>query len=147
MAQFLVLKQFFKFEIIYIYRESKNSTENSHFHHFSDAEILCNHGTFVKTKNSALVIHCLGFSGGSDCKESACNPGELGSIPESGIPPEKGMATHSSILAWEIPWTEEPGGYSPWGHKKLDVIEWLTLAFSLHCLLKSRPFRCHPCPH
>ena len=25
-------------------------------------------------------------------------------------PPEKGMATHSSILAWEIPWTEEPGG-------------------------------------
>ena len=28
----------------------------------------------------------------------------------------KGMATHSSILAWRIPWTEEPGGYSPWGH-------------------------------
>ena len=26
-------------------------------------------------------------------------------------PPEKGMATHSSILAWEIPWTEEPGGF------------------------------------
>ena len=32
---------------------------------------------------------------------------------------EKGMATHSSILAWRIPWTEEPG-YSPWGHKELD---------------------------
>ena len=30
-------------------------------------------------------------------------------------PPEKGMATHSSILAWRIPWTEEPAGYSPWG--------------------------------
>ena len=30
----------------------------------------------------------------------------------------KEMATHSSILAWEIPWTEELGrGYSPWGHK------------------------------
>ena len=27
----------------------------------------------------------------------------------------EGMATHSSILAWRIPWTEEPGGYSPWG--------------------------------
>ena len=27
------------------------------------------------------------------------------------------MATHSSVLAWEIPWTEETGGYSPWGHK------------------------------
>ena len=33
------------------------------------------------------------------------------------------MATHSSILAWRIPWTEEPGGggYSPWGHKELDT--------------------------
>jgi len=32
-------------------------------------------------------------------------------------PLEEEMATHSSILAWEIPWTEEPVGYSPWGHK------------------------------
>ena len=31
---------------------------------------------------------------------------------------EKEMATHSSILAWKIPWTEEPGGlHSPWGHR------------------------------
>ena len=29
------------------------------------------------------------------------------------------MATHSSILAWKIPWAEEPGGYSPWGLKKV----------------------------
>ena len=36
---------------------------------------------------------------------------------------EKGMATHSSILAWRIPWTEEPGVYSPWGCKKLDTTE------------------------
>ena len=33
-------------------------------------------------------------------------------------PLEKEMATHSSILAWRIPWTEEPGGYGPWGHKE-----------------------------
>ena len=33
------------------------------------------------------------------------------------------MATHSSILAWRIPWTEEPGSYSPWGGKELDMIE------------------------
>ena len=32
-------------------------------------------------------------------------------------PLEKEMAIHSSILAWEIPWTEEPNGYSPWDHK------------------------------
>ena len=30
-------------------------------------------------------------------------------------PLEQKMATHSSILGWRIPWTEEPGGYSPWG--------------------------------
>ena len=29
---------------------------------------------------------------------------------------EKEMATHSTILAWETPWTEEPGGLHPWGH-------------------------------
>ena len=38
--------------------------------------------------------------------------------------PEKGMATHSSILAWRIPLTEEPGGLqSPWCHKELDMSE------------------------
>ena len=33
------------------------------------------------------------------------------------------MATHASILAWEIPWTEEPGGLHPWGLKELDTTE------------------------
>ena len=36
---------------------------------------------------------------------------------------EEGMATHSSVLAWGIPWTEEPGGYSPWGSKESDMTE------------------------
>ena len=49
------------------------------------------------------------FPGGSDDKESACNAGDLGSIPGSGRSLEKGMASHSSILAWKVPWTEEPG--------------------------------------
>ena len=34
---------------------------------------------------------------------------------------EKEMATHSGILAWEIPWTEGPGGCGPWGSKELDM--------------------------
>ena len=33
------------------------------------------------------------------------------------------MAAHSSVLAWRIPWTEAPGGYSPWGCKELDTAE------------------------
>ena len=41
-------------------------------------------------------------------------------------PLEKGMATHSGILAWRIPWTEEPGGLHPRGSKKLNVTERLT---------------------
>ena len=36
---------------------------------------------------------------------------------------EEGMAIHSSTLAWEIPWAEELVGYSPWGHKDLDITE------------------------
>ena len=36
---------------------------------------------------------------------------------------EKEMATHSSILAWKIPWVEEPVGYSPWGCKESDMTE------------------------
>ena len=38
-------------------------------------------------------------------------------------PLEEGMATHSGILAWEIPWIEEPGGYSPWGHREANMTE------------------------
>ena len=48
-------------------------------------------------------------------------------------PLEKEMATHSSILAWRIPRTEEPGGYSPQGHKESNMTEQGT--FSLHGLL------------
>ena len=36
-------------------------------------------------------------------------------------PLEKGMAAHSSILAGRIPWTKEPGGLSPWGHKETQL--------------------------
>ena len=46
----------------------------------------------------------------SDDKESTFNAGDLHSIPGSEDPLEKGMETHSNILAWRIPWTEEPGG-------------------------------------
>ena len=46
---------------------------------------------------------------GSDGKESACYAGDTNLIPGLGISPEKEMATHFRILAWRIPWTEEPG--------------------------------------
>ena len=48
-------------------------------------------------------------------KESACNAGDPGSVSELERSPEEGMATHSSILAWRIPWTEELGGLQSMG--------------------------------
>ena len=77
-----------------------------------------------------MHIHSLrnemGFPGGSDGKESAVNPRDLGSIPGlARSPGERG----SSILAWEIPWTEEPGEQQSMGCKGLNMIEQLTLSF------------------
>ena len=57
----------------------------------------------------------LGFPGGSDSEESACNTGDLGWKE----PLEEGMATHSRILAWRIPWTEEPGGLQSTGSQSV----------------------------
>ena len=51
-----------------------------------------------------------GFPGSSVFKNLPANSGDVGSIPGQEDPLEKEMATHSSILAWKIPWTEEPGG-------------------------------------
>ena len=59
-----------------------------------------------------------GFPGGPDSKESACNVGDLGLILGWEDPLEDSMATHSSILAWRIPWTEEPGGLQSKGLTK-----------------------------
>ena len=60
----------------------------------------------------------MGFPGGSDGKESACNTGDLGQSLDWEDTLEKGMATHSSILAWRIPWTEKPSGPQLWRRKK-----------------------------
>ena len=59
-------------------------------------------------KDSSTPVF-LDFPGGSDGKESACNLGDLGSIPGLEGTLEKGPATHSIILAWRTPWTEAPG--------------------------------------
>ena len=48
--------------------------------------------------------------GGSGGKESACNVGDRVRSLDQEDPLEKEMATHSIILAWRIPWTEEPNG-------------------------------------
>ena len=64
-----------------------------------------------------------GFPGGSEVRN-------VPAAQETGVwslgredPLEEEMAAHSSILAWEIPWPDEPGGLHPWDHKELAVTE------------------------
>ena len=58
----------------------------------------------------------MGFPCGSAGKESDCNVRNLGSIPGLGRYLEKSTATHSSILAWRIPWTVESAGLQRVAH-------------------------------
>ena len=52
-------------------------------------------------------------------KNLPMNAGDKVSIPGSGRPLEKETASHSSVLAWEIPWTEEPGRLQPMGSQRV----------------------------
>ena len=77
-------------------------------------------GGALENGMSALLKKALDFLDGSVVKNPPANAGDAGLIPGSEDPQEEEMTTHSSILAWEITWTEEPG--SPWGPKDLDMI-------------------------
>ena len=57
--------------------------------------------------NLSVCVHMYGLPSDSVGKESACSVGDQGSNPASGRSLEKGMATHSRILVWRIPWREE----------------------------------------
>jgi len=59
----------------------------------------------------------LDFAGGSVVKNLCATTGDMGSIPGSRRSP--GVATHSSILAWRIPWTEDLGGLHFMGSQKV----------------------------
>ena len=61
----------------------------------------------------------MGFPGGSMAKNPPANAGDAGLIPGSGRSPGGGNGNHSSILAWEIPWTEEPGGLQSMGSQRV----------------------------
>ena len=54
-------------------------------------------------------------------KESPCNAGDPGLIPEWGRSSGRGNGNHFNILAWEIPWTEEPGGLQYTGSQKRQI--------------------------
>ena len=76
----------------------------------------------------------LGFPGTSDGKESTCNVGDRGSTPGLGRSTKEGIETHSKILAWKIPWTEDPGRLQSMGSLRVNTTERLHFYFSLSCI-------------
>ena len=65
----------------------------------------------------------MGFPGGSDGKDSACNAGDPDSIPGLGRSPGEGNGNPLQPPAWRIPWTEEPGGLHLRGRRGADTVE------------------------
>ena len=72
----------------------------------------------LKAAIGCTQLACMGFPGGSEGKESVCNVGNPGSMPNQEDPLEKGIATHSCGLAWKIPGTEEPAGPQSMGPQR-----------------------------
>ena len=70
----------------------------------------------------------MGVPSGLDGKESACNAGDPGLILGSGRSPGEGHDNPLHILAGEFHGKRSPVGYSPWGHKELDMTEQLSTA-------------------
>ena len=73
----------------------------------------------TKKLGEGFNTHIQGFPCSSVSKESACSAGDPGSILGWEDPLEKEMATHSSILAWKISWTEESGGLQSRGLQRV----------------------------
>ena len=112
----------------------------SYFPHF-----ICSNNLQIHTLTSNFLLSSLhSISGnnsmrGSDSKESACSAEDLGSILGWKYPPEKRKATHCRVLAWRIPWTEEPGGLRSLGSQRAGLYK--TQMWSCH--LPAWVF-CHP---
>ena len=71
----------------------------------------------------SIILRAGGFPGGSVVKNLPPQQGTQVQSLGGEDPPGKEMATHFSILAWKVPWTEEPGGLQSWGCKESDTTE------------------------
>ena len=103
---------------------------------------------FCPTILCVRVPKHLGFPGGSEVKVSASDVGDPGLIPGSGRSVEKEMVTHSSILAWRIPWTEKAGSLQSTGLQRVGHGIWKE---QISCgplnPRKSNGTSCHPTKH
>ena len=76
-------------------------------------------------KLDVIICNLWSFPDGSVGRESICNSRDPGLIPSQEDPLEKEMTTHSSFLAWKIPWTEEPGALQSIVSQESDMTEHL----------------------
>ena len=112
---FFLIEQYFCDDIVYWFTKYRPATLSCYFQ-FQDWKGYIIHF-------SPFYDHMMGFPCGSAGKESACNAEELGLIPGLERPLEKGKATHSSILAWRIPWTVQSMGSQRVRH------DWVSFTF------------------
>ena len=104
---------------IFKYLSHKNL---SHFLFMSKYKI-----DFVAVINeiSLLLLRFLGLPWWLSGKESICQPGNTGSIPRSGRSPGEENSNHSSLLSWEIPWSEKTNMLQSMGLQKSQTTQWL----------------------
>ena len=110
------------------------------FLNFGDCNTYFSLIAYVSGLSNRPYLISMGFPGGPNSKESACNTGDPCSILDWGDPLEKGMTTHSSILAQRIPWTREPGGLQSTGSQRvrhnwvtnttMHTHNWITLLYT-----------------
>ena len=99
---------------------------------------------YTSYHNKAPINYFAGFPGGSAVK----NLPAMQETQEMWVrslgredPLEEGMATHSSLLAWRVSWTEEPGRLQSMGHKESDTTETTVRTCSTHVILHGGPQR------
>ena len=97
----------------FYYGKDLKSTVKYISHQFVHSMHVC---VFICVR--VCVCVCMGFPDGSVVRNPPANAGDAVSVPGSGRSLEKEMATHSSILAWEISRTEEPGWLQSMGSGK-----------------------------
>ena len=97
-----------------------NRRSSKYISYLSKVRVTCSIGWLAGGTHAVR-----GFPGGSVVKNLSASAGDVGLIPGRKDPLEKEMATHSSILSWRIPWTEEPGGLQSTGLQRVRL-DWIT---------------------
>ena len=87
----------------------------------TDLKVEASYANNFKLLVESIILRAGGFPGGSVVKNLPAQQGTWVRSLGGEDPLEKEMATHSNILAWKVPWTEEPGGLQSMGFQESDT--------------------------